>query len=109
MSTTAGKAAVRCKSLDLAGLAAMEKHGKRQDRTSQLRRIREADPLVYKTLDLRPAYDNHIKGSKQNAGAKKPVLHFIIRFPPDLLIDQGVGRFRGSKEGKRCASPVVSA
>lgn len=100
MSNTAGKAAVRCQALDMSGLAAMERHGKRQDRTSTLRRIRQADPLVYKTLDLRPAYEAHVRGTKQNSGAKKPVLHFIIRFPPELLIDHAVGKFQGSKQDR---------
>ncbi len=77
----------------MAGLAAMEKHGKREDRISQLRHVRDADPLVYRSLDLRPAYDAHMSGVKQNSGAKKPVLHFVIRFPPELLESEGIRRF----------------
>lgn len=97
MTTNAGKAAVRCTSIDMAGLAAMEKHGKRLDKTSKQRVIRGASPLVYGSLDLRPAYDKHMKGIKLNKAASKPVLHFIVRFPPDLFDRDKIGKFQGSK------------
>lgn len=98
MTGSAGKAAVRCKALDMSDLAAAESHGKREDRSSQLRHVRDADPLTFGTLDLRPQFDAHMNGVKQNAAAKRPVLHFLIRFPPELL-DEGfaVGKFTGSK------------
>lgn len=89
---TAGRASVRCQALNLSGLDAAEKHGKRLDRTSQGRRIRDADPLVFKTLDLRDAYERHMDGVKQNSAAKKPALHFIVRFPPGLLEGDDVPR-----------------
>lgn len=97
MAKTVGKAAVRCDAIDLAKLAAMEKHGKRLDGSSQRRRIRDDSPLVYGSLDLRARYDEHMHGVKQNAAAKKPVLHFIIRFPPELLEGPKLGHFEGSK------------
>ncbi|MGE6426217.1 hypothetical protein, partial [Bacillus altitudinis] len=89
---TAGRASVRCQALNMQSLDAAEKHGKRLDRTSQGRRIRDADPLVFKTLDLRSAYEAHMDGVRQNTAAKKPVLHFILRFPPELLEGDDVPR-----------------
>ena len=65
MIKSAGKGAVRCTAINASGLAAMEAHGKRQDRTSQSRRVREASPLIYKGLDLRDLYGSiGINGSK---------------------------------------------
>lgn len=101
MSKNAGKASVRCSALDMAGLAAMEAHGKRLDASSQRRKIRDDSPLVFGSLDLRPAYNAHMKGVKLNAGAKKPVLHFIVRFPPELLSGDKIGHFDGDKEARQ--------
>lgn len=86
------KAAVRCNSLTLGGAGAntlerQEKHGKRLDGTSKQRRVRNASPIIYRSLDLRAEYDRHMEGVKQNAGCKRPVLHFIIKFPAELLED----------------------
>lgn len=91
------KAAVRCQAIDMAGLAAQEKHGKREDAISQKRRIRDASPLVAGGLNLRELYDEHVTGARVNSAAKKKVLHFIVRFPPDLLDGPQVGRFGGSR------------
>lgn len=90
------KTMVRCKSLDMSGLAAQEAHGKRLDASSQKRVIRDESPLVYKGLDLRDLYDAHVEGVKMNKAAKKNVLHFIVRFPPELLETDGK-HFSGSK------------
>ena len=91
---------VRCKSLDMSGLAAQEKHGKRLDHTSQKRVIRDESPVVYRGLDLRNLYDAHIDGVKQNSAAKRPVLHFIVRFPPQLLhLDEK--HFSGDKSARQ--------
>lgn len=70
------KAAVRCNSLTLGGAGAntlerQEKHGKRLDGTSKQRRVRNASPIVYRSLDLRAKYDRHMEGVKQNAGCKR--------------------------------------
>lgn len=94
------KSMVRCAALDMSGLAAQEAHGKREDRTSQQRKVRDVEPDVFRGLDLRKLYDAHIDGVKQNAGAKKPVLHFIVRFPPELL-DQDGKHFKGTKEQRQ--------
>lgn len=81
------KASVRVNSLTLGGagpktLPSMEAHGKRLDKTSQLRRVRDAEPLVYGSLDLRRAYDAHVSGCRMNAALKRPVLHAVVQFPP---------------------------
>lgn len=98
------KAAVRCNALDLSALAVQEKHGKRQDALSKRRRVRDVAPMVSggkAGLDLRRLYDAHVEGAKLNSALKKPVLHFIIRFPPELLAGPGVGRFRGDKNARQ--------
>lgn len=87
---TAGKGSVRCAAINVAGLIAQERHGKRLDGSSRRRKIRDAGPHVYKTLNLCDAYARHMEGVKQNAGATKPVLHFIVRFPPELLAGDDV-------------------
>lgn len=92
------KASVRCVSLALGGagqptLHAQEKHGKREDGTSRQRRVRDVPPLIYKTLDLRAAYDAHMEGVQQNKGCKRPVLHFIIKMPAEVLTDRAPGPF----------------
>lgn len=97
------KTAVRSASLDMAGLAKAEDHGKRLDHTSQRRRVREASPLVIGGLDLRALYDEHVAGCRVNAATKKPVLHMIVRVPPELLDGPGSGSFVGSREERQAA------
>jgi hypothetical protein len=87
-------AAVRCYSLTLEGngsktLKAQEKHGKRLDRTSKERRVRKVGPLAYGGLDLRRLYDAHIDGVRLNASCKRPVLHFVVKMPSQVLVDGG--------------------
>lgn len=94
------KVSIRCQSLTLSALAAQEKHGKRDDRTSKLRVVRKTAPLVEGSLDLRKQYDEHMNSVKMNAAAKKPVLHFIVRFPPEAL-SQDFGKFSGDKEARQ--------
>jgi hypothetical protein len=99
---TVGKAMVRCKALSMSDLAAQEKHGKRLDGTSKKRVIRNDPAIVYRSLDLRAEYDRHIEGVRLNTGAKKPVLHFIVRFPPGLLEpDFESRRFNGLKKKRQ--------
>lgn len=83
------KAAIRINSLTLEGggpksLSSMEAHGKREDQSSQRRRVRDDAPLVFGTLDLRAAYDEHVDGCRMNAGLKRPAMHAIVQFPPQL-------------------------
>jgi hypothetical protein len=94
------KISIRCNSLSMSGLGLQEKHGKRQDRTSKLRSIRDVDPLVIGSLNLRKQYNQHMDNVKQNAATKKPVLHFILRFPPEVLNDD-VGLFEGDKRERQ--------
>lgn len=76
------KAAVRCESLDMAGLARAEKHGKRQDWLGQQRRIRDTKPLAYGGLNLAELYAEHIEGARQNKGAKSPCFISSSSFRP---------------------------
>lgn len=83
------KASIRINSLSLSGsgsksLGAMEAHGKRQDRTSQTRRVRDREALVYGSLDLRKSYDEHVSGCRMNKGLKRPVMHAVVQFPTQL-------------------------
>lgn len=94
------KTMVRCRSLDMSALAAQEAHGKREDRTSQKRKVRDVAPIVAHGLDLRELYDAHMDGVKQNSGAKRPVLHFIVRFPPELLATDAK-HFHGNKRERQ--------
>lgn len=95
------KAAVRCESLDLAGLARAEKHGKREDWIGKQRQIRKRDPVVAGGMDLVDRYEKHVEGARQNKAAKKPVLHFIVRFPPEVLTDDGPTPFAAlNREGR---------
>lgn len=87
------KAAVRCESLDMAGLARAEKHGRRDDWIGKQRKIRDRKPLVAGGLNLLERYEKHTEGARQNKAAKKPVLHFIVRFPPEVLTDEGPSPF----------------
>lgn len=87
------RGSVRCKSLTLGGsgpgaLPTMELHGKRLDRSSKRRVIRDLSPLIYGSLDLRAEYDRHVEGTRSNKGLKRPVLHFIVKFPDQILTDQ---------------------
>lgn len=97
------KAAIRCQALDMAGLAIAEAHAKRLDRTSRRRAIRDLPPLVAGGLDLRRLFDAHVRGARRNKAAKKLVLHFLVRFPPELLGEAEIGRFRGDRTARQKA------
>ncbi len=83
--------AIRTKSLKLSGvgndsLGAMQKHGLRQDQTSQMRKVRDVAPLVFGSLDLRSAFDEHVKDCRMNRGLKRPVMHSLVQFPTTIAI-----------------------
>lgn len=97
------KAAVRVDALTIddgpKSLEAAEKHGKRQDASSQLRKVSDRKPLVYGSLNLREAFEEHVADAKTSARLKKPVLHALVQFPialevtPDLeqrMLDEAV-------------------
>lgn len=92
---------MRCAAINVGGLLAQERHGKRLDGSSQRRRVRDDGPHVYKTLDLCDAYERHMHGVKQNTGATKPILHFIVRFPPELLEDGMTKGWSGMSRAER--------
>lgn len=88
----AHKVMARVNALTLGGvgeksLAAMEKHGKRRDRSSRARQVSRRRPIVHGTLDLRAAYDRHVDGARSNAALNKPVLHMLMKFPDACLSD----------------------
>ena len=92
---------MRGAAINAGGLLAQERHGKRLDGSSQRRRVRDDEPHVYKTLDLCDAYERHMHGVKQNTGATKPILHFIVRFPPELLEDGMTKGWSGMSRAER--------
>lgn len=78
--------AVRQKALKAVDLANMERHGKREDENGQRRRVREVEPIVVGSLELRDRRDAHMEGIKQSSGAKTAAIHALVQFPT-LLID----------------------
>lgn len=84
-SAVAGVAgSIRIDPLTLGQLAAQERHGKREDLTSQARAIRDVAPLITNGLNLRVLYERHVEGYFVPKGRTK-VLHVLIQFPKDLV------------------------
>lgn len=79
------KASVRCNALTLSKLREQEKHGKRDDWSSQRRMVRKSAPIVGGGLDLVELLQEHTKGTTQNKAAKNVALHFIVKFPQEVL------------------------
>lgn len=75
--------AVRQKAIAFPDLANMERHGKREDVSGQQRRVRDAEPLVYGSLDLRDARKAHMEGVKQSG--RSACVHALVQFPTGLL------------------------
>jgi len=85
------KASVRVNSLSLGNLGpksagAMEAHGKREDKTSKMRRVRDQRPLVYGSLDIRQAFYQHIRGCRMNKALRRPIMHALIQFPSQIEV-----------------------
>lgn len=78
------KVAIRVKAIDRSGLRNAEKHGKREDRRSQERRVNDIPPIVYGSLDLVDAFDAHAEGCNTNKAAKKLISHALLQFPITL-------------------------
>ena len=89
----AGSARVR--RLDAVGLAKAEAHGKREDYSSQKRRVRDVPPVTLNSaamgaagithdLDLRQRYAEHVAGAKLH-GADTIALHMFVQFPTALV------------------------
>ena len=84
-SAVAGVAgSIRIDPLTLGQLAAQERHGKREDLTSQARAIRDVAPLITNGLDLRELYERHVEGHFVPKGRTK-ALHVLIQLPKDLV------------------------
>lgn len=77
--------AIRQVALPLAKLAAAERHGKRQDQTSLMRRVRNEHPLVYGTLDLQDAQALHLQGVQRSRGSKTACIHALVQYPTSLI------------------------
>lgn len=75
--------AVRQKAIGFPDLANMERHGKREDASGQQRRIRDAEPLVYGSLDLMEARREHMHGVKQSG--RSACIHALVQFPTGLV------------------------
>lgn len=89
------KAAVRCNALTMAALRAQEKHGKRQDSSSKARQVNTLKPIVGRGLDLADLLAAHVQDTKKNAAAKNVALHFIVRFPTEILTDYAPTPYQG--------------
>lgn len=86
--------AARVQRLDLAGIEAAEKHGKRLDWSSMQRHVRSVEPLVWPEpdgLDLMALYEKHIEGVFVPSGQTK-MLHNIVQFPKGLISEDEPGR-----------------
>ncbi|MXO67178.1 cell envelope integrity protein TolA [Altericroceibacterium endophyticum] len=84
-STVAGIAgSVRCIPLTLTDLYHQERHGKRLDKTSKARVIRDILPITTTGLELRDLYNAHVEGCFIPKGKTK-VIHAIIQWPKDLV------------------------
>lgn len=75
--------AIRQKALKWADLAKMEAHGKRNDESSQRRRVRDAEPLVVGGLDLRDLRAEWMDGVKQQGNTA--ALHALVQYPTGLI------------------------
>lgn len=95
------KGAVRCDALTLAQLKGQEAHGKRLDRSSRRRRVRDSAPIVGGGLDLLSRLEAHTAGTKRNAAARNVALHFIIKFPGEVLTDEAPTPFQGLSKRQR--------
>lgn len=80
---TGKSGAVRVSTLDATGLAAMERHGKREDASGQARRVSDGAPLVFGDLDICARQEAHTAGRKQQGRVK--ALHALVQFPSELI------------------------
>lgn len=78
--------AIRQKAIDHSTLAAMEKHGKRTDRSGPQRQVRDREPLVYGSMDLSEALAGHKEGAKQSG--RSACLHALVQFPSSVKINE---------------------
>lgn len=80
----AGKVgAIRQVALKPLDLSRAERHGKREDESSQKRRVRNEEPFVYGTMDLTTARALHMEGVKQSG--RTACIHALVQFPTALI------------------------
>jgi hypothetical protein len=82
-ANTGKSGAVRVSTLDATDLAAMERHGRREDASGQSRRVSDDAPLVFGGLDICARQEAHTEGRKQQGRAK--ALHALVQFPSELI------------------------
>lgn len=82
-ANTGKSGAVRVSTLDATDLAAMERHGRREDASGQARRVSDDEPLVFGGLDICARQEAHTAGRKQQGRAK--ALHALVQFPSELI------------------------
>lgn len=82
-ANTGKSGAVRVSTLDATDLAAMERHGRREDASGQARRVSDDAPLVFGGLDICARQEAHTAGRKQQGRAK--ALHALVQFPSELI------------------------
>lgn len=76
---------IRQSALRLEKLGGQERHGKRLDDTSAMRKVREASPLVYGTLDLKDALTLHMQDVQRSKGARTACVHAFVQYPSRLI------------------------
>jgi hypothetical protein len=69
-------------------LLAAELHGKREDLSSQRRRVNDENPLLVGGLDLQDLYARHAGDARMDKRTKCPVLHVIYQWPKSLEINE---------------------
>ena len=74
---------VRVGTLDATDLAAMERHGYREDASGKARSISDDKPLVHGGLDICERQKLHTAGRKQQGRSK--ALHALVQFPSDII------------------------
>lgn len=93
MAPHSAKGAIRISRLRVGGagpktLQAAEAHGKRQDASSQRRRVADVPPLVIGGLDLTSLYTAHTAGTRMDKRTRCPVMHCIVQWPKTLPVNE---------------------
>ncbi len=82
------KTSVRVRALDMRALAAMERHGLREDERGKARRVRDVGPLIVAGLNLRQLFETHVTNARMRADTKRPVAHLLFQFPTHLAVER---------------------
>jgi hypothetical protein len=84
--------AIRQAALKWPDFVAMERHGKRTDRSGKQRSIRDETALVWNTLDLKVARQVHMSNVAQQG--QTAALHVLCQFPTELVKADEHGQFK---------------